>query len=115
MVTLRPLLLPAALATLASALAAPPALARNEPKLQPSGIVVHLFGPDTVTHEPVPSSGAPAGAAAPAGTAAASGDASSGAAESSPTWGEIAHEMFVTGDPAQENRATLPKGRASDH
>jgi hypothetical protein len=121
MITLRPFLLPAALAALAGGLTASPALARNEPKPVPSGIVVHLFGPQTVTNGPVPSPGAPAGTPGTAAQAGVSGGTdsagtiSSGAAASSPTWGEIAHEMFVTGDPAQENRSALPKGRSTEH
>lgn len=50
------------------------AQAGRDPKPVPSGIVIHLFGPDS-----------PAGTLVPNGMA--------------PTTGNILHQMFITGDP----------------
>lgn len=117
MVHIRHALLPTALATL---LAATPALARNELKPQPSNIVVHLFGPDSVTSHILPTGPAhpaPAGNSPTApGQPAAAGTASQPASDApTMTWGEIAHNMFVTGDPSTQGAAVLPKGRSSEH
>jgi hypothetical protein len=105
-------------------LAAGPALAsgRNA-QLPSSGVVIHLFGPDGVWSNVLPTapapSNAPAGAApsaaSPANTQAAalsSNDAASGvtapigaatpapaAAYPEPTLGTVLHQMFITGDP----------------
>jgi hypothetical protein len=116
------------LATLALGLIATAAPARQLPPAPPSGIVVHLFGPDSITShilptgpEAAPASGG-ASTASPGGSSAtASGSAASDAAQSgqtstpanSLTWGEIGHEMFVTGDPAQEGAVALPKGKGA--
>jgi hypothetical protein len=62
------------------------AQAGREPKPVPSGIVIHLFGPDS-----------PAGTLVPPGTA--------------PTTGNILHQMFITGDPDRKPGAALPKGK----
>ena len=116
-----PRLLTAALASgLATlGLAAAPAYARIEPTPPPSGIVYHLFGPDSITSHILPSG--PSAPATPGGAApAAAGTASTGAqpasttapASPAPSWGDVAHQMFVTGDPAQEGAAALPKGKA---
>jgi hypothetical protein len=107
---------------LALGLGLAPAYARQPPPAPPSGIVIHLFGPNSVTSHflsPEPAA-APAGttaAGAPAGSASASttdvaGSAPAASTESGPTWGEVAHQMFVTGNPAQEGPAALPKGKA---
>lgn len=100
---------------------AAPAYARVEPTPPPSGIVFHLFGPDSITSHILPS-GPPAqttpGGAAPA----AAGTASTGAQPAGttapvspgPSWGDVAHQMFVTGDPAQEGAAQLPKGKSGE-
>ncbi len=63
-----------------------------EPK--PSGIVIHLFGPDSVTTHLLPTEPA---SAAP-----------------TPRFGTILHQMFVTGDPSQKPGAAFAKGRAAD-
>jgi hypothetical protein len=101
--------------TLALSLAAP-AFARMEPTPPPSGIVVHLFGPDSVTSHILPGAEGSSGADAAKGPAAAGGSsgASGGAAAdsgNSPTWHDIAHQMFVVGDPSQEGAAALAKGK----
>ncbi len=111
--------------------------ARNEPNPPPSGIVIHLFGPGSltssmvpgqatgplVTHVPVPLANKPLGGAAneqpappsagsipPAAAvpSAATGDA---AGYSSPGFGPILHQMFVTGDPNAKPGAALATGR----
>ena len=66
------------------------------PTPKPSGIVIHLFGPDSVTtlcsaDEPRPAGPPPV-----------------------PSFGAILHQMFVTGDPTQKPGAAFPKGRAAD-
>jgi len=71
--------------------------ARPLPEPKPSGIVIHLFGPDPVTNQ-APGSGA----AKPSGTAPEQ------------SFGGILHQMFVTGDPNQKPGAAFAKGRA-DH
>jgi hypothetical protein len=102
-------------------LAAAPAYASVEPTPPPSGIVYHLFGPNSITSHILPSgpsAPAPPGGAAPA----AAGTASSGVqpagttapASPGPSWGDVAHQMFVTGDPAQEGAPQIPKGRAGE-
>jgi hypothetical protein len=108
-------------AALALGLAAAPAYARQSPTPQPSGIVVHLFGPDSIASHILPTVAEPAAPASPAtGTAPAGGQppgqnaATPAAATSSgPTWGDVAHQTFVTGDPAEEGAAALPKGKAA--
>jgi hypothetical protein len=60
--------------------------ARPDPALKPSGIVIHLFGPDSVP---------------------------AAAADQEPSFGAILHQMFVTGDPTEKPGAAFPKGRAS--
>jgi hypothetical protein len=79
--------------------------------------VIHLFGPNSVASHFL----SPGPAAAPAATAAGGAPASStpgspapsaaASTEPSATWGDVAHQMFVTGNPAQEGAAALPKGR----
>jgi hypothetical protein len=123
-------LLTRTLAMLALGLAAAPADARMAPNPPPSGIVVHLFGPDSLTSHILPTtpegqsgtggsgaSGAQSGTSGVSGTAAGAAPASGQATapESSPSWSDIAHQMFVTGDPAQEGAAALPKGKAGSH
>lgn len=88
-----------ALTALAAFTGIPPAAARPQPTPPPSGIVVHLFGPDS---------------AKPAQAGAAPADSPGSSPSPSPSWGDIAHQMFVAGNPAQENRAALPKGRAGE-
>lgn len=94
---------------LALSLAISPAFARQPPSPPPSGIVVHLFGPNSVTSNILPTT---SGSPGPSGTSGA-GNAANGATDS-PSWSAIAHQMFVTGDPAQEGAAAFPKGRAGN-
>ena len=110
---------------LLASLAAFPALARQDPTPPPSGIVVHLFGSDT---PPAPNAANPqsaeknAGAQAmpPAGAALdkSSGNGSNnGSADVSrddrgePSLGQVLHQMFVTGDPAQDSQPHFAAGR----
>jgi hypothetical protein len=82
------------------------ASARQDPPPPPSGIVVHLFGQNSIMSNVMPSvtrTGAGIGGA-PAGAAAASGDAGAQAASAAPGYaepsmGDVLHQMFVTGDP----------------
>jgi hypothetical protein len=100
-----------------------PALARHDPVPPPSGIVVHLFGPDSITSRVLPNDlgFAPApvasnGAGTPVQGAAVTGG--SGAPASSypePTMHQILHEMFVTGDPNMAPGSNLATGRKNDH
>lgn len=95
-----------------------PALARPLPPAPPSGIVVHLFGPDSLSSQMLstaaPSKKAPASAGAAGVNAKAETDAGASAPTPapSPSWGDVAHTLFVTGDPAQEGPASLSKGKA---
>ncbi len=108
-------------AALLASMAAVPALARQDPTPPPSGIVVHLFGPDSVashilpttpsspqagqtgqtgqTEQAAPQSGEAQGASTPAQTTAG------------PSVGDILHQMFVTGDPAQDGKPNFSSGR----
>jgi hypothetical protein len=94
------------LAIVLAALASP-AAARQDPAPPPSGIVVHLFGPDSLSSHVLPSApGAKPAAGAPA--------ASNGAAYPEPSLGDVLHQMFVTGDPDQLPGQALAKGRAAN-
>ncbi len=99
-----------ALAVLLLGLASVPATARPAPSPPPSGEVLHLFGPNSVTSNIMPA-GPAAGADKGSGTQASSAATNQG---SGMTLGQIAHEMFVTGNPAQEGAAILPKGRSGE-
>ncbi len=82
------------------------AIARQEPSPPPSGIVIHLFGQNSVMSNVLPT--APEvkradGGGVAAGTAAAP-------AYVEPSTGDILHEMFVTGDPNDPTRPST--GRA---
>jgi hypothetical protein len=83
-------------------LAAKPAAARQNPTPPPSGIVIHLFGQDSLMSNVLPDMASPA-APMPTGNVAAPGATAPGAAQSSndvePTLGDVLHQMFVTGDP----------------
>ncbi|MDD2706017.1 MAG: hypothetical protein PHU07_11905 [Acidocella sp.] len=106
-------------------LAAGAAFARQYPSEPPSGTVIHLFGPNSLTSHilptaPAASGTAPAGAAgtahgtaSPAAPAAAGGSpaAAGGGTSSDMSTSDILHEMFVTGDPNQPDSAKLSKGR----
>ncbi|WP_297492286.1 hypothetical protein [Acidocella sp.] len=105
---IRLLLRPAATFALAACMGATglsPAAARPQPTPPPSGIVVHLFGPQSLSSQILPGGAAPDSSPEPS-----SGQSSS--ESSGESWGAVAHQMFVVGDPAQEGRAALPKGRA---
>ncbi len=122
-------------------LAAGAAAARNEPNPPPSGIVVHLFGPGSltsgmmpgqpsgpvVTHVPVPPANKPLGGAAneqpappsagsiPPMTAASTATATGTAGgDAGPGLGPILHQMFVTGDPDAKPGSGLATGRANE-
>jgi len=94
---------------------ASPAFARD-PAPKPSGIVVHLFGQDSIMSNVLPTAPASAGNPASANTVggasnmAASPQAASNYVE--PTTGEILHQMFVTGDP--NNPPKPAPGRVAD-
>ncbi len=106
-----------------------PALARPNPQPPPSGIVVHLFGPGSITSNILPTArdflpGGPAHGANMAGASAAAGGASiapGGAAtgntgaDDDPTMGQVLHQMFVVGDPNQKPGAAIAPGRAAEH
>jgi hypothetical protein len=96
-------------------LAAGPAFGRAAPPPPPSGIVIHLWGPDSVTSHILPESGGGGASGANASTgAAATTGTNAGNNGYDPSWGDIAHQMFVVGDPAQEGAAALPKGKAGN-
>lgn len=117
------LLAPALSLGLAFGLAAP-AYARMTPNPPPSGIVIHVFGPDSITSHIMsigPTTPAPAGTqpgtAQAAGGTAATGTAATGTAPApypEPTMNDVLHQMFVTGDPNQENGNALAKGKAGN-
>ncbi|MDE8348046.1 MAG: hypothetical protein POG74_00990 [Acidocella sp.] len=67
------------------------ALAGPQPNPPPSGVVVHLFGADSVMSNVLPTSAATA--------LGATSSASPGTPAAEPTLGDIAHQMFVVGDP----------------
>jgi len=115
------------------------ATARQDPTPPPSGIVVHLFGQDSVMSNVLPTAPAGAQIAAPAGaqiaapegaqitapagaqgTTGQAGTASGGVAAEpayvEPTTGEILHQMFVTGDPDDPTQPSTgrTKQRLSD-
>jgi hypothetical protein len=100
--------------------------ARSNPPPKPSGIVVHLFGPDSIvsrivpdlpgeTASPTPPShshpNSGQGAADAANIGGGTAPAASYTETSAPTLGDILHQMFVTGDPNNPVRPST--GRAS--
>lgn len=87
-------------------LAASPALARQNPTPPPSGIVVHLFGPNSVSSQFLPSNSATA-PSAETGNGAKNESAAAQAAPE-PTFGGILHQMFVTGDPNRKTPGFAP-------
>jgi hypothetical protein len=97
------------------------AWARNDPTPPPSGIVIHVFGPDSLMSNVLPNDTAGgAGGAKPAagGTSMAGGSVTGTAAEQNypePTMNEVLHQMFVTGDPDQKPGAALATGRTGTH
>ena len=95
------------LACLASLIALP-AMAGRDPVLKPSGIVIHLFGPNFMTDSNSPSGTAP--------SQPASGGLSSAnpaANQPEPTMSQVLHQLFVTGDPAQDSTPHFLHGRAA--
>lgn len=80
-----------------------PAMADRTPQPKPSGITIHLFGPDLVTTDNSPTSTSSNGSQAAAG--------SPQAAQPEPTMSQVLHEMFVTGDPAQDGKPQFPRGK----
>jgi hypothetical protein len=107
---------------------APGAQAARNPTPPPSGIVVHLFGPDSIMSHvapglpgetaPAQTGGGSAAVQQPAGQSAG-GQVSAGAPGASqaangdePTWGGVLHTMFVTGDPNDPNKPST--GRTAE-
>jgi hypothetical protein len=107
------------------------AQAARNPTPPPSGIVVHLFGPDSIMSHvapglpgetapaaPAPSGGGSAAVQQPAGQSAggqmsaAAPGASQAANADEPTWGGVLHTMFVTGDPNDPNKPST--GRTAE-
>lgn len=84
-----------------------PAWARQDPKPKPSGIVIHLFGPAETATPNVTAKGK-----APIATDANSASDQSG---QNPSWGDVLHQMFVTGDPTQDSKPSFPAGRQGSH
>jgi hypothetical protein len=105
----------------ATALPAGAAMARNNPAPPPSGEVIHLFGPDSVFNNIIPntesSAAAPAAKAAaapanaPAATPSSTKAGTPASASSGGGWGDVLHQMFVTGDPNVPASERLSKGR----
>jgi hypothetical protein len=97
------------------------AWARNDPTPPPSGIVIHVFGPDSLMSNVLPDNAAGGGGGAkPAtgGTSMAGGSVTGTAADQNypePTMNEVLHQMFVTGDPDQKPGADLATGRTGTH
>ncbi len=102
------------------------------PEPPPSGIVVHLFGPDSITSNILPQAAAPAASAptsnapmesaAPGETAQPVGSASTvepgqpaATSYQGPSLHDVLHQMFVTGDPNITPQEKLAPGRAKDH
>jgi len=101
------------------------AKARQDPTPKPSGVVVHLFGPDSIMSKitpdlpgetPEPGGAEPATAQPGTGdVSAASGNAASASqpdASESPSMGAVLHQMFVVGDPDHPNTPSV--GRSAD-
>lgn len=124
-----------------ASLIALPAMADRNPPAAPSGVTIHLFGPQfiTTTNSPgeAPSSsgqansapqeagggsaphvtinGVPAllspsngSSAPPPPTSSTNEPATTAPAQPEPTWGEVLHQMFVTGAPGQKNQPHIP-------
>jgi hypothetical protein len=80
------------------------AMARPNPAPPPSGVVVHLFGQDSIMSNVLPT--APNGAAA-----GGSSNSTPPPAYVEPTTGEILHQMFVTGDPNDPTQPSTGRTR----
>lgn len=95
------------------------ACAHIDPPPPPSGIVVHLFGPNGMTNRILPQSSAARAAtgSAPGGVTpnnAANGVSPNNAAAAAPDMHDILHQMFITGDPNVQPGQSIPKGRSGD-
>jgi hypothetical protein len=99
--------------------------ARQDPTPKPSGVVVHLFGPDSIMSKITPDlpgetaqpATAQPGAGLPDGSevSAASGSAASASQpdeSESPSMSAVLHQMFVVGDPDHPNTPSV--GRSAD-
>jgi hypothetical protein len=87
--------------------AATPALARD-PAPPPSGVVIHLFGQNSIMSNVLPTE-----PATPDGAAPASAPARASSNDAEPSAGYILHQMFVTGDPNDPPKPA--PGRAAEH
>lgn len=76
----------------------PTAQARLDPEPPPSGIVIHLFGQNSVMSNILPTAPSAEAATAPGSPPPAPGLAPS-ANDQQPSMHDILHQMFVTGDP----------------
>ncbi len=76
------------------------AQARQNPTPPPSGIVVHLFGQNSVASHILPAGET---------KTTQGGDA----ANTAPSTQSILHQMFVTGDPNQKPGAAFAKGKSA--
>lgn len=85
--------------------------ARPLPTPPPSGIVVHLFGPNSVTSNILPAGNAAASPAGADGAPAGGSMATPGGGYAEPSAGQIFHQMFVTGDPNENPQDKLTTGR----
>ena len=76
--------------------------AYRNPEPPPSGTVIHLFGPNGIFSD-LPGEGAKSSAPGQStnGTSLGSAPGKTNSVETSdnPSWHDIAHQMFVTGDP----------------
>ncbi len=97
------------------------AWARIDPTPPPSGIVIHVFGPNSLMSNILPDGAAGGGAKPAAGNGSAkpaAGSPSGTAAAQNypePTMDQVLHQMFVTGDPNQKPGAALATGRTGTH
>ncbi len=83
--------------------------ASRNPTPPPSGIVVHLFGPNSIMSNIAPDlPGETAKPAAPSQTAGSTATTASSASSvetsDDPSWHDILHQMFVVGDPEHPNK-----------
>jgi hypothetical protein len=93
--------------------------ARQPPNPPPSGIVIHLFGPNSITSNILPTApvARAAGAASTGPVNATSGGAAAPAAAPAyvePSTSDILHQMFVTGDPNLKPGQNFAKGRTGN-
>jgi hypothetical protein len=85
--------------------------ARQQPAPPPSGIVVHLFGPDSVASNFLPTGGSGNAAQGNKAEGTQAGASAGGAQSTGPTMHGILHEMFVTGDPNMTPGQAFSKGK----